>query len=361
MGDIGPTGPTGPAGPIGPTGATGAGATGATGAPGSTGPTGATGAGATGATGPTGATGATGATGPTGATGAGVPGATGPTGATGATGATGPTGATGAGVPGATGPTGATGAAGATGPTGATGVPGEAGPAGATGATGPAGEPGPTGGFDIGEPLFNVTSPGGTSAIPFGGTLNLEPGGNIFINVQEEPDRTTVFFDVRPMITDPNGFSAITTATGISATTQIGGWSTNPPYYNFFGLFDSGSGTYSVPMPGVYSVYATISYNLTTPPTSSIGSDILPYFSVRDLASGTDLISGVLPIIDLNFTDFTGRALLGAGTVTLAGDLQFNGGEQLGLFYVDNGLTLTLNIGIVPPGIIWSIHQSVIL
>lgn len=113
-----------------------------------------------------------------------------------------------------------------------------------------------------------------------------------------------------------------------------------------------------MPRPGVFSVYATISYNLTATPTTSTAAN--PYFSIRNLGTGEDLISGVLPILDLNFADFTGRSVLGAGTVTLAGDLQLNGGEQLGLFYVDDGFTIPLNIGTTPPGVVWSIHQSVI-
>jgi len=186
------------------------------------------------------------------------------------------------------------------------------------------GPTGPTGTFEVGDPLFTVESPGGSGVITFGDTLRLEPLGNTNINIQDDPTMTSVFFDVLPFFNEPNDFSAFTSGT-VAGITQIGGWTTAPPpYYNFFGFFEPALGTYNVPRPGVFSVYATICYNLTATPTTSTAAN--PYFSIRNLGTGEDLISGVFPILDLNFADFTGRSVLGAGTVTLAGDLQLNGG-----------------------------------
>ncbi|WP_234973040.1 hypothetical protein [Paenibacillus vortex] len=52
------------------------------------------------------------------------------------------------------------------------------------------------------------------------------------------------------------------------------------------------------------------------------------------------------------------RAVLGNGAVTLAGDVQLNAGDVVGLFYDANGLTISLNLGgATSSGIVWSIFR----
>ena len=311
----------GSAGPTGPTGATGAtgpqGATGSTGPQGVIGPTGLTGAtGPQGDLGPTGATGATGPQGiigPTGATGAqGITGPTGPTGATGPQGVIGPTGPAGAqGITGSTGPTGATGAQGVIGPTGPTGAQGVIGPTGPTGATGAQGITGPTG-------PTGATGPTATS----------------------------------------EGFSAFLSTASVSASSQLTGWSVAAPYFNS-GNFNPATGNYTVPATGRYIIEATINYATTAVITIALGAGINPAFVVqRSSPTVTSLITGLFPILNVNIALILSlRTILGSGTVTLAGEVQLNAGDIIGLYYVANGLTIGLNLGGSGSGIVWSVNQ----
>ena len=353
-GPQGATGSTGPQGVIGPTGLTGAtgpqgnlgltGATGATGPQGIIGPTGATGPqGAIGPTGSAGAQGITGPTGPTGATGAqGVIGPTGPTGATGAQGITGPAGPTGAqGVIGPAGPTGATGAQGVIGPTGLTGVTGAqgitgpTGPTGATGAQGVIGPTGPTG-------AQGVIGPAGPTG-PTGAQGVIGPTG---------PTGAT-----GPTATS-EGFSAFLSTASVSASSQLTGWSVAAPYFNS-GNFNPATGNYTVPATGRYIIEATINYATTAVITIALGAGINPAFVVqRSSPTVTSLITGLFPILNVNIALILSlRTILGSGTVTLAGEVQLNAGDIIGLYYVANGLTIGLNLGGSGSGIVWSVNQ----
>ena len=336
QGIIGPTGATGPQGAIGPTGPAGAqgitGPTGPTGAQGVIGPTGTTGAqGVIGPTGPTGATGPQGITGPTGPTGAtgpqGVIGPAGPTGATGAQGVIGPTGLTGVtgaqGITGPTGPTGATGVQGVIGPTGPTGAQGVIGPAGPTGAQGITGPTGPTGATGA----QGITGPTG----PTGAT---------------GPTATS------------EGFSAFLSTASVSASSQLTGWSVATPYFNS-GNFNPATGNYTVPATGRYIIEATINYATTAVITIALGAGINPAFVVqRSSPTVTSLITGLFPILNVNIALILSlRTILGSGTVTLAGEVQLNAGDIIGLYYVANGLTIGLNLGGSGSGIVWSVNQ----
>ena len=348
IGPTGLTGATGPQGNLGLTGATGAtgpqgiiGPTGATGPQGVIGPTGPAGAqGITGSTGPTGATGAQGVIGPTGPTGAqGVIGPAGPTGAQGITGPTGPTGATGAqGITGPTGPTGATGAQGVigpTGPTGAQGITGPTGPTGVTGAQGVIGPAGPTGATGA----QGVTGPTG-------------PTGAQGITGPTGPTGAT-----GPTATS-EGFSAFLSTASVSASSQLTGWSVATPYFNS-GNFNPATGNYTVPATGRYIIEATINYATTAVITIALGAGINPAFVVqRSSPTVTSLITGLFPILNVNIALILSlRTILGSGTVTLAGEVQLNAGDIIGLYYVANGLTIGLNLGGSGSGIVWSVNQ----
>ena len=350
-GPQGATGSTGPQGVIGPTGLTGAtgpqgnlgltGATGATGPQGIIGPTGATGPqGVIGPTGPAGAQGITGPTGPTGATGAqGVIGPTGPTGAQGVIGPTGPTGATGAqGITGPAGPTGAQGVIGPAGPTGATGAQGFIGPAGPTGATGAQGVTGPTGPTGA-QGITGPTGPTGAAGAQ-GITGPTGPTG------ATGPTATS------------EGFSAFLSTASVSASSQLTGWSVAAPYFNS-GNFNPATGNYTVPATGRYIIEATINYATTAVITIALGAGINPAFVVqRSSPTVTSLITGLFPILNVNIALILSlRTILGSGTVTLAGEVQLNAGDIIGLYYVANGLTIGLNLGGSGSGIVWSVNQ----
>jgi hypothetical protein len=70
------------------------------------------------------------------------------------------------------------------------------------------------------------------------------------------------------------------------------------------------------------------------------------------------LISGLFPILNVSIVlVLTLRAVLGSGTVTLAGDVELNAGDEIGLFYESNGLSISLNLGGGTGGVVWSIHK----
>lgn len=270
--------------------------------------------GPTGARGKKGKNGTTGAIGPTGATGvagtAGTTGATGPTGDIGPTGAAGTNGSTGpAGTNGSTGPTEPTGTEGSTGPTGSAGTDGIAGPTGATGATGNAGPTGPTG-----------SSP------------------------------------------SQDGFSAFIISQNTSNTIQLNNWIVTSPYYDS-PTFNQVTGNFTVPATGRYAIKATINYSTDTRISSQTGANTNPYFAVRRTSSpSTDLIRGNFPIIDINITSppINLRTILRNGDIVLAGDVELNVGDVIGLFYVSDGLNLPLRLGgngNQQNGIVWSMHE----
>jgi hypothetical protein len=51
------------------------------------------------------------------------------------------------------------------------------------------------------------------------------------------------------------------------------------------------------------------------------------------------------------------RGVLGNGTVTLAGEVELTEGDVIGLFYIDDGLSITIDLGGGGAPIVWSIHR----
>jgi len=208
-----------------------------------------------------------------------------------------------------TGPTGPTGPQGEPGPTGPTGPQGEPGP---TGPTGPQGEPGPTG------PTGPQGEPGPTG--PTGPNFAVE------------------------------GFSATRTAASVSTGTQLGNWSVAAPFYNTTS-FNPTTGVFTVPATGRYAISATISYSTTATLTGIFGGD--PAFVVRNITTNQDLIVGLFPILNIEGL----RAILGNGTVTITGEVELNENDEIALFYVNDGLTISINLGGADAPIVWSIHR----
>ncbi|KMZ43627.1 MULTISPECIES: hypothetical protein [Bacillales] len=200
-----------------------------------------------------------------------------------------------------------------TGATGATGI----GVTGATGATGATGITGPTG-------VTGVTGETGATG---------------------------------PAFTTEN-FSAFLSTVTLGESSQLVNWSTTSPYYDS-PSFNPLTGTYTVPATGTYAIKATINYETSEAITSSLDPEITPAFEVQRITpTATKLITGDFPVLNVNIAlVLILRAILGAGTVTLAGDVQLHAGDTLGLFYVANGLTINLNLGGGGKGIVWSIHR----
>ncbi|GLB24773.1 hypothetical protein LXJ15735_10140 [Lacrimispora xylanolytica] len=66
----------------------------------------------------------------------------------------------------------------------------------------------------------------------------------------------------------------------------------------------------------------------------------------------------MVPVLNVNVTLLTLRAILGNGTVTLSGDVELTAGDVIGLFYNSDGLGLNLNLGgNNSSGVVWSIHR----
>ncbi|MNJ52882.1 hypothetical protein D3C77_482460 [compost metagenome] len=103
---------------------------------------------------------------------------------------------------------------------------------------------------------------------------------------------------------------------------------------------------------------ATVNYATTTAIGASLGNAINPSFIVRRTAPiVTDLISGLFPILNTSLLVLTLRAILGSGTITIAGELELTAGDTLGLFYNASALTISIDLGGNDSGIVWSMHR----
>ncbi|MEK4297523.1 collagen-like protein, partial [Paenibacillus sp. FSL R5-0914] len=199
------------------------------------------------------------------------------------------------------GPQGDPGPAGAQGPAGPAGSQGDPGPAGAQGPSGPAGPQGDPG-----------------------------PAGTSFTS---------------------EGFSVTGTTYSIASSTLFTNWSEASPYYAS-PAFNPATGIFTAPATGKYAIHATVNYKTNVPVSISLGSGIDPFFTVKKNGS-TDLIKGYMPILDVNIAlILTIRTVLSSATVTLSGDVELQAGEEVGLYYEADGLTLGFSTDIV-----WSIHR----
>ncbi|WP_339802336.1 stalk domain-containing protein [Paenibacillus sp. FSL R5-0744] len=241
------------------------------------------------------------------------------------------------GVKGDKGDTGATGPAGAQGPAGPAGSQGDPGPAGAQGPAGPAGsqgDPGPAGAQGPAGPA----GPQGDSG-PAGAQGPAGPAGP-----QGDPGPAGTSFT-------SEGFSVTGTTYSIASSTLFTNWSEASPYYAS-PAFNPATGIFTAPATGKYAIHATVNYKTNVPVSISLGSGIDPFFTVKKNGS-TDLIKGYMPILDVNIAlILTIRTVLSSATVTLSGDVELQAGEEVGLYYEADGLTLGFSTDIV-----WSIHR----
>lgn len=163
--------------------------------------------------------------------------------------------------------------------------------------------------------------------------------------------------------TGPNfatqGFSAYLSTLTLSATGQLVNWSVANPYYGHAN-FNQVTGNFTIPVTGRYTILATVNYITTAAIGISLGAGINPFFLVQRTApTTTSLVTGLLPILNVNIALLlTLRAVLGNGTVTLAGEVTLSAGDVIGLYYNANGLTISLNIGGGSTnGVVWSMHE----
>ena len=153
------------------------------------------------------------------------------------------------------------------------------------------------------------------------------------------------------------GFSAFLPTILVSSTNRLTNWSVTAPFFNS-GNFNPVTGSYIVPQAGRYMIQATMNFATTTALTISLGAGVNPAFVVRRVSTTTDLITGLFPILNVNVALILNlRAVLGSGTVTLAGEVQLNTGDEIGMFYVANGLNVNLNLGGPSSGSVWSVNR----
>ncbi|GAF67176.1 hypothetical protein BTS2_4085 [Bacillus sp. TS-2] len=155
------------------------------------------------------------------------------------------------------------------------------------------------------------------------------------------------------------GFSAQRSVTSTTASTQLGGWTVASPYYTGTG-FNPTTGSYTIPATGRYSIKAIISYSTTAAISIQLGAGVNPAFVIqRTSPTVTNLATALFPVLNVNIALLlTLRTILGSGSVSLNADVQLNAGDVIGLFYVANGLTISLNLGETDPsGTVWSIHR----
>ncbi len=178
--------------------------------------------------------------------------------------------------------------------------------------------------------LFEIQAPG-----PTGPTGAAGPTGATGPNISQE------------------GFSAFISSRSVSSNTQINNWNVSAPYFSG-GNFNASTGVYTVPATGRYSIEATISYAISSPISLSIGSDVNPTFVVnRSAPTATDLITGLVSILNVAVTLLTLRTILGNNTITLAGEVQLNAGDTIALQYNADGLGVTL----VLQNLVWSVYR----
>jgi len=155
-----------------------------------------------------------------------------------------------------------------------------------------------------------------------------------------------------------NGFSAeLSSAQSLSANGQLTGWTTTAPYFSN-GAFNATTGNYTVPTTGNYLITATINYTTNAAIAASLGSSVIPAFMVqRSSPSTNNLVTAYFPTLNISVTLLTLRAVLGNASVSIAGEVQLNAGDVIGLYYVANGFTTGITVGGASNQVVWSVNQ----
>jgi len=151
------------------------------------------------------------------------------------------------------------------------------------------------------------------------------------------------------------GFTATLSSLAVNANSAITGYNT---LYADGGGLNTATGTYTVPTTGRYRVSATVNYTTTAAISIALGAGVDPRIALR--VNGAETLTGLFPILNVNVVlVLTLRAILGSGTVVIAGDLPLNAGDVLDLQYVADGLALNLNLGGsgTTNGIVWSVRK----
>ncbi|WP_162902903.1 hypothetical protein [Taibaiella koreensis] len=144
------------------------------------------------------------------------------------------------------------------------------------------------------------------------------------------------------------GFSAyLSFYPQMSTSYQLNGYSVNSPYYSD-GNFNIATGVYTVPSAGTYAISAVVNYTLTGPVTNNIGAGQFPSFEVRTVSPPNIMALGYIPVFNINYSLTIGtlpiRAPLEGATVNVTGTVVLAAGDQLALYYNNDGMTLPVQI-----------------
>jgi hypothetical protein len=148
-------------------------------------------------------------------------------------------------------------------------------------------------------------------------------------------------------------------ALGLTGPSQVlTGFSAPPPFYNGTG-FNLGTGQFTVPTSGKYAVKIMINYATTASISASLGSGVVPGFSLNDVTTASNLLSGTFPLLDVNIALVLDlRVILGAGQVLIVGDLDLVAGNVLQLVYEPGALNIPINLsGPNGAGVVWSMFS----
>ncbi|QAT48319.1 hypothetical protein EQM14_00190 [Caproiciproducens sp. NJN-50] len=152
----------------------------------------------------------------------------------------------------------------------------------------------------------------------------------------------------KPACTCPNasaeGFSAALPSFAVSSSTVLSGWTVTSPYFSS-SSFNAASGNYTAPATGLYAMQATVNYVTNTAITISLGNDINPFFVIRRTSpAAAQLISGLLPIVNISVLALSIRGILGSSAVTLTGVVSLTKGDVVSLYYNSDGMSVAFTL-----------------
>lgn len=140
------------------------------------------------------------------------------------------------------------------------------------------------------------------------------------------------------------GFSASLSSFATATSVQLAGWNIISPYFST-NNFAVSSGNYIVPVNGLYEIEATINYITDVALSVSLPTNVNPFFQVRRTSpTSLNLISGLMPMVDISVTLLTLRGVLGNGAVTLSGVTQLTANDVINLYYDSNSMTIALTL-----------------
>lgn len=128
-------------------------------------------------------------------------------------------------------------------------------------------------------------------------------------------------------------------AVTLNSTTPLQGWTET---YDPSNLFNSTTGTYTVPQSGVYQVILTFNYTSTVALSLGLLTTSTPRIEVT--RNGTAALEGLFSIVTISAVVLSLTVLVGTGQVNLTGVVVASAGDTLQAQYNPGGVTLSATI-----------------